>query len=275
MFSCLYLVSNTRSTAFSFRVYLAAKDCQWCNATQRTWCHRLSVLPRLFYCMQTIYCATFWNCFLEFSRYNSLLCSGSVKFGCSRGRTLNFYTQNYQESLNLKLLSIRLFQKISKLWSFRIAVLPRGLKLVLGGSHLIYIWTFCPLSCCSSLRGIILLDYCPLLASVSVPFPGGPIQRLRSLKTSIGVKAYCLPEDETIGEFGFLLQLFWSVFSVWFLNRNYTVVVTFCLDIWRTVCVQIVGVVWCCAVIFTFVFDSEIANYRTFYRNRWQYKKIS
>ena len=84
-----------------------------------------------------------------------LLCSGSVKFGCSRGRTLNFYTQNYQESLNLKLLSIGLFQKFSKLWSFRIAVLPRGLKLVLGGSHLIYIWTFCPLSCCSSLRIII------------------------------------------------------------------------------------------------------------------------
>ena len=26
LFSCLYLVSNTRSTAFSFRVYLAAKD---------------------------------------------------------------------------------------------------------------------------------------------------------------------------------------------------------------------------------------------------------
>ena len=143
----------------------------------------------------------------------------SVKFGCSRGRTLNFYTQNYQESLNLKLLSIRLFQKISKLWSFRIAVLPRGLKLVLGGSHLIYILDFCPLSCCSLYLDLLspelllkfenyLLDYCPLLSSVSVPFPGGPLQRLRSLKTSIGVKAYCLPEDETIGEFGFLLQLF-------------------------------------------------------------------
>ena len=46
------------------------------------------------------------------------------------------------------------------------------------------------------------------LSSVSVPFPEGPLQRLRSLKTSIGVKAYCLPEDETIGEFGFLSQLF-------------------------------------------------------------------
>ena len=36
----------------------------------------------------------------------------------------------------------------------------------------------------------------------------GPLQRLRSLKTSIGVTAYCLPQDETIGEFGYLLQLF-------------------------------------------------------------------
>ena len=36
----------------------------------------------------------------------------------------------------------------------------------------------------------------------------GPLQRLRSLKTSIGVTAYCLPEDETIGEFDYVLQLF-------------------------------------------------------------------
>ena len=86
MFSCLYLVSNTRSTAFSFRVYLAAKDFQWRNATQRTWCHRLSVLPRLFYCMQIIYCATFWNCFLEFSRYNSFVLGQSNLIVVEEGR---------------------------------------------------------------------------------------------------------------------------------------------------------------------------------------------
>ena len=36
----------------------------------------------------------------------------------------------------------------------------------------------------------------------------GPTSEIAFFEDFIGVKAYCLPEDETIGEFGFLLQLF-------------------------------------------------------------------
>ena len=97
---------------------------------------------------------------------------------------------------------------------YRVAVPPRDLKLVLGGSRHLYTLNLCPLSCCSTLA-IISLGYCPPIQVVVFTVSRGLSLEFAFLEdVDIGVTAYCLPEDETIGEFGYLLQLFRLVYSV-------------------------------------------------------------
>ena len=66
----------------------------------------------------------------------------------------------------------------------------------------------CPLSNCSTLT-ITLLDYCSPVQVVVCTVSRGLTLEFAFLEgLDIGVTAYSLPEDVTIGEFGYLLQLF-------------------------------------------------------------------
>ena len=72
----------------------------------------------------------------------------------------------------------------------------------------------CPLSCCSALT-INLLDYCPPIQVVVCTVSRGLTLEFAFLEDfDIRVTAYCLPEDKTIGEFGYLKELLRLVFSV-------------------------------------------------------------
>ena len=96
----------------------------------------------------------------------------------------------------------RAFSTECKLTSiYSIAVLLRDLKLVLGRSgH----------SCIFGLLKLLLNinnNFCWIIAHLfkllSVLFSGGSLIEFAFLKdVNIGVTAYCLPEDEIIGEFG-------------------------------------------------------------------------
>ena len=85
---------------------------------------------------------------------------------------------------------------------YSIAVLPRDLKLVLGGSGHLYILNIFYLSSCSILTNFYwtIVHQFKLLP---VLFSGGLTLEFAFLKdVDVGVTAYCLPEDKTIGEFG-------------------------------------------------------------------------
>ena len=133
----------------------------------------------------------------------------SVEIGCNRGRTLNFYSQNHQESLKLEIVKNQIVSEISKfIWIFQNCS-PFSRPQIYPGRVPSYLYFgLLSLELLLKFKNNFLLGYCPSSQVVSVLFAGAHYRGCVVRRHRFGVTVYFLPEDETIGEFGYLLRLF-------------------------------------------------------------------